>query len=106
MKIVLKDNTEIQGASVGQLIGTRMIELVMPKADALANLSKFMDPTVMDEITAYFGAWKNVYTGYNYMDHMDNPKADEMRIWMEGSEDAAISEQMPIYADMYMPKGV
>lgn len=103
MKIVLKDKTEIQNAMVGQL-GNRL-ELTMSKTDAVANISKFMTPEIMSEIEFYHGVWKTIYIGFTWFTNMDNPKEDEMRVWMEATGDFSVSDPIPLVDDMYIPKG-
>ena len=60
----------------------------------------------MNEIEFYMGAWKTKYTGFNRFSHMENPLADEMRVWMEGNENSIVGEREALYDEMYMPKGV
>lgn len=104
MKIILHDGTEIQNAMAGK--AGNMLELTMSKTDAVALMSKFMDTDIMSEIEYYSGAWKTVYTGFTWFSYMENPRADEMRVWMKGGENAAVGEPIPLFDEMYMPKGV
>ena len=104
MKIVLKDGTEIQNATIGRV--RNLLELIMSKADAVANLSKFMDPDVMSEIEWYHGIWKEPYIGFSRFSHLENPKEDEMRVWMEGTDEATVGEKIPTVDKMYIPKGL
>lgn len=104
MKVVLKDGTEINNAMVGKSFN--LLELTMTKQEAVTLLPKFMDEEVMSEITYVSGAWNTIYKGYKRFSHLDNPREDEMRVWMEGKEEETSSEKTPRFDDMYMPKGV
>ena len=103
MKIVLKDKTEIQNAMVGQL--DNRIELTMSKNDAITNLPKFMNPEIVSEIEYYTGVWKIVYSGFTWFTNMDNPKENEMRIWLQAPGEYSVSDPIPLVDDMYIPKG-
>jgi hypothetical protein len=102
MKTILKDGTEIDGI-VGKT--GNFIEITISKSDAPSLLSKFLDPDVMSIIEYYSGAWKTVYTGFSRFSHMENPINDEMRVWMEGKEEAIHVEQSPRFDNAFMPKG-
>lgn len=102
MKIVLNDGSEVDGM-IGRFQNT--IELTIPKSDAVAMLPKFMDADVMSTIKYYFGAWIYSYTGFTRFSSLDNPRVDEMRVWMEGKEEDIRVEKFPRFDEPYMPKG-
>lgn len=102
MKVVLKDGTEISDTIVGKTMN--FLELSMNKEKAIANLAKFMDPEIMSEIEYYSGAWKVIYTGFSQFVKMDN-RENEILVWMGGNENSTVSDQIPLFDEMYMPKG-
>ena len=104
MKIVLKDKTEIPNGMAGKI--DNRLELTMSKENAVANLPKFMDPEIMSTIEYNRGAWKAIYSGFTRVTHMENPKDNEMHVWFEAVGDYSVSDPIPLFDDMYMPKGV
>lgn len=104
MKVVLNDGTEIQNAMVGKM--NNFLELTMSKTDATVHFAKFMDPEVMSVIDFYEGIWKTTYTGFNRLSHIENPKEDEMRVWMEGTFESTVGEPIVLVDPMYVPEGL
>ena len=102
MKIVLKDGTEIEHAMVG--FTANSIDITLNKAEAVKYIHKFLDPDVMSQIEYCAGPWKTIYTGYSIMASMDPMQTDRVHIWMKGTPDAKVSDKLPAFPDMYMPK--
>lgn len=101
-KIVLKDGTEIL-ATLG--VTLNLIEITMSHEDALANLSKFMNPEVMKEIKYYHGVYYGIYRNYSRFSTLQDPTTEnEMRVWMKAEGEASIEENIPLVDEMYLPK--
>ena len=101
-KIVLKDGTEIQ-ATIGVTLD--LIEITMSHEDAMANLSKFMNPEVMKEIKYYHGVYYGVYRNYSRFSTLqDSTTENKMHVWMKAEGESSIEEDIPLVDKMYLPK--
>ena len=101
-KVVLNDGTEIQ-ATIGMTLD--LMELVMSHEDAMANLSKFMNPEIMKEIKYYHGVYYGIYRNYSRFTNLEDPLTEnKMHIWMKAEAGSSIEENIPLVDEMYLPK--
>lgn len=102
IKIKLSDGTEFEGTVA---VAGYDMELKLPLSPAQEHLLDFGDRKKMNVVEFYFGAYKNVYHGYDRFGHLEmDPTNKTAIIWMHGDENSYWEKEIPTVPVEYLPK--
>lgn len=100
-KLEFADGTIIDGTA-----GTydQWLYLYLDQDTMLKHMLDFMDPTKMDTITFYYGAYKDVYHGFSQFYYVELPPgSNEFTVKLHGIG-YHVERKIPTVPEEYLPK--
>ena len=101
--IELADGSQFDGRAGAT--GSSLIISRITRSMAQTHLLDFGDPEKMKTITFYFGAFKQVFTGFTRFGHIEMAEDGTYSLWMH-ADGVYTAERIPTVPEDYLPKGI
>ena len=98
--IELADGSQMEG-KIGY--GGHDIAIYGSKKVITGHLNKFMNPAKTETITFYYGAYKDVYKGFDTFEYMERRDDGRIIVRLRG-DNTSIESKVPTVPEEYLPK--